>query len=74
MAIPPLVSGLLPPGIYNASLTEVWATFDQAASLTRPALSHALEHAVVAETPLLQFMSTAAMSLTKSILLTLTWP
>lgn len=46
MAIPPLVIGLLPPGIYSASLTEVWATFDQVGSLTRPALNRALDHAV----------------------------
>lgn len=45
MAIPPLVTGLLPPGIYRASLIEVWATFDQVASLTRPALNLALDHA-----------------------------
>jgi hypothetical protein len=46
MAIPPLLNGLLPPGIYTASLTEVWAVFDQASSATRKALNQALEHTV----------------------------
>lgn len=46
MAIPPLINGLLPPGIYPASLTEVWPMFDQASSTTRQALNQALEHAV----------------------------
>ena len=44
MAIPPLVQGMLPSGIYPAALQEVWAAFDQPGSSTRPALNEALRH------------------------------
>ena len=46
MAIPALINGLLPPGIYPAPLQEVWDAFDQSGSATRPALNRALAHAV----------------------------
>ena len=46
MSLPSLVNGVLPPGTFTARLNEVVATFDQHASVTRPALSLALEHAV----------------------------
>ena len=46
MPIPALVHGVLPQGTYLATLTEIWAAFDQAGSTTRPVLNHVLEHAV----------------------------
>lgn len=45
MAVPPLKDGLLPPGVYSASLAEVGAAFDQMQSRTRQTLNQALEHA-----------------------------
>jgi hypothetical protein len=45
MALPPLVNGMLPSGIYPASLHEIWAVFDHGMSITRPALNLALQHA-----------------------------
>lgn len=46
MAIPALVNGLLPPGVYAATLQEVWDVFDRPESATRAALNQALAHAV----------------------------
>jgi hypothetical protein len=46
MAIPALVNGLHPPGVYPAELQEVWDTFDQPGSTTRTALNRALAHTV----------------------------
>jgi hypothetical protein len=46
MAIPALINGVLPPGTYPATINEIWATFDQARSMTRPALNLVLQHAV----------------------------
>jgi hypothetical protein len=46
MAIPALVNGLLPPGVYTATLLEVWHAFDQPGSTVRPGLNLALQHAV----------------------------
>jgi hypothetical protein len=45
MAIPALIQGLLPPGVYAATLQEVWDAFDQPGSATRAALNRALAHA-----------------------------
>ena len=45
MAIPALINGVLPPGTYPATINEIWATFDQARSMTRPALNLVLQHA-----------------------------
>ena len=45
MAIPPMMNGVLPPGTYAATISEVTATFNQPGSSTRPRLNTALQHA-----------------------------
>jgi hypothetical protein len=45
MTIPPMVNGVLPPGTYQATISEVEKAFDQPGSVTRPVLNVALAHA-----------------------------
>ncbi|MGH2514666.1 MAG: DUF6932 family protein [Ktedonobacterales bacterium] len=45
MPVPSLVNGVLPPGTYQATLSELVAAFDQLGSNTRPALNAAVRHA-----------------------------